>query len=197
MSLAKRVLLACVGALFSAGGAIAQSWGAGVTIGAVNDIEHHFAFEDFKPKDINGSIEFEVQEKVIVRATYGEMRVKGENAGKTVTLAGSGSEITLPDLTNDIRYATIGVSYQFWEGTFTSGIFGGFGGYKIEPRGVPAEIANYRDQRETSLGLHVGVEGGFELIRHLSLMVRLTYHGIRTTSNRSLVNANTGLTYRF
>jgi len=182
--------------LLPAARALAQSWGAGVTIGAVNDIENHFHWEDFKPKDINGSIEFEAQEKVIVRVTYGEMRAKGENAGKTFTLP-SGSDVTLPDLVNDIRYGMVGVSYEFWEGSYSSGIFAGIGGYKIEPRTVEQEIANYRDQRETSFGWHVGVEGGVRVVKHLSLVLRLTCHRILTSSNRTLLTANGGLTFRF
>ncbi len=196
MSLGRKLALFGVAAFLSAAGARAQSWGAGVTIGAVNDVEKHFHWEDFKPKDVNGSLDVEIQEKVILRATFGEMRVKGENAGKTFTLM-SGSEVTLPDLTSDIRYATLGVSYEFWEGTFTSGIFAGIGGYKIVPRDAPEEIANYRDNRETSFGWHAGADGGVQLVKHLSLMVRLTFHRVLTTSGRSLLTANTGLTYRF
>jgi hypothetical protein len=182
--------------LLARASALAQSWGAGVTIGAVNDIEHRFHWEEFKSKDVNGYLEVEIQDKVIVRATLGEMKVKGENAGKTFTLSDS-STIKLPDLINDIRYATVGVSYEFWEGSFTSGLFAGIGGYKIEPRDVPAAIANYRDQRETSFGWHGGVEGGFQLVKHLSLMGRLTFHGILSSSERSLLTANAGLAYRF
>ena len=196
MPLFKKLSLLGLVCSFIGGSALAQSWGAGVTIGAVNDIESHFHWEEFKPKDLNGSLEVEVQEKVILRATVGQMRVKGENAGKTFILP-SGSPVTLPDLINDIRYATLGVSYEFWEGTFTSGIFAGIGGYKVEPRDVPAEIANYRDQRETSFGWHGGAEAGIQLVKHLSLMLRLTYHGVLTTSGRSLLTANAGLTYRF
>ncbi len=196
MSLFKRLVLIGLAAFLPAGGALAQSWGAGVTIGAVNDVEHRFHWDEFKPKDIAGSLELEIEPKVILRATVGQMRVKGENAGKTFTLP-SGSDVTLPDLTNDIRYATLGVSYEFWEGTYTSGAFVGIGGYKIEPRDVPAEIANYRDQRETVFGWHTGVEGGIQLVKHLSLMLRLTYHGVLSTSERSLLSASGGLTFRF
>jgi hypothetical protein len=194
--LSKRFVLIGLTAFLAAGGALAQTWGAGVTIGAVNDIEHHFHWDEFKPKDIAGSLDVEIQPKVIVRLTLGQMRAKGENAGKTFTLP-SGQDVTMPDLTNDIRYGTVGVSYEYWEGTFTSGLFAGIGGYKIEPRDVPPEIANYRDLRETAFGWHVGVDGGFQVVKGLSLLLRLTFHGVLSTSERSLLSAGAGVSYRF
>lgn len=196
MSSSKRFVLMSLAILLPAGRALAQHWGAGVSIGAVNDIEHHFRWNEFKPKDIAGHVEIEIEDKVIVRATVGEMKAKGENAGKTFTLP-SGNDVVLPDLVNDIRYATLGVGYEFWEGTYTSGLFAGIGGYKIEPRDVDPEIANYRDNRETSFGWHAGVEGGVQLVKHLSLLLRVTYHGVLSTSGRSLLSANAGLNYRF
>lgn len=196
MSFSKRFVPMTLAALLFSGAALAQAWGAGVTIGAVNDVEHHFHWNEFKPKDIAGHLELEVEKKVIARVTLGQMRVKGENAGKTFTLP-SGSEVTLPDLTEDIRYATIGVGYEFWEGTYQSGLFAGIGGYKIEPDGVDPEIANYRDNRETAFGWHAGVEGSVQLVKHLSLLLRLTFHGVLSTFERSLLSANAGLTYRF
>jgi hypothetical protein len=197
VSLVKKLALVTLALAVPAGRALAQGWRAGATIGVVNDVENNFAWENFKSKDVNGSIEFEVQDRVIVRATYGEMRVKGDNGGKTVTPPGSSAPTTLPDLTDDISYATLGVSYEFWEGAFMSGLFGGFGGYKVKPREAPPEFASYRDTAETVLGLHIGADAGFEIVKRLSLMVRLTYHAMRTTGNRSILTANTGLTYKF
>ena len=186
-----------IAALLLAAPASAQTFGVGGTIGVVNDIEHHFRWEDFQSKDWNVFLEGEIQKKVIFRVTYGELRVKGENAGTVVTPPGSTDAVTLPDLTNDIRYATAGVSYEFFEGTFTSGLFAGIGGYKIVPRDVPEEIANYRDNRETAFGWHFGVDGGFQVISRLSLIGRLTFHSINSTFGRSLLTANAGVTYRF
>jgi hypothetical protein len=186
-----------IAALLLAAPASAQTLGVGGTIGIVNDIENHFHWEDFNSKDWNILVESEVQPKVIVRVTYGQLRVKGENAGTVVTPPGSTEPVTLPDLTNDVHYATLGVSYEFFEGTYTSGIFAGIGGYKFEPREVPEEIANYRDNRETAFGWHFGVDGGFQIIKHLSLVGRLTFHSINSTFGRSLLTAGAGLTYRF
>ncbi len=193
----RRIGFGLIAALLLAAPASAQTFGVGGTIGVVNDIEHHFHWEDFQSKDWNIFVEAEVQPKVIVRVTYGKLRVKGENAGTVVTPPGSTEPVTLPDLTNDIHYATVGVSYEFFEGTYTSGIFAGIGGYKVEPRDVPEEIANYRDNRETAFGWHFGVDGGFQVIKHLSVIGRLTFHSINSTFGRSLLTANAGVTYRF
>jgi hypothetical protein len=196
VSVSKKLLVVASCAFLFSAGALAQTWGAGVTIGVVNDVEDHFHWDEFKSKDVAGYLEYEVEPKVIVRGTYGEMKVNGENAGKTFTLP-SGESVVMPDLINDIKYGTLGVSYEFFEGTFTSGIFGGIGGYKIEPRQVPEEIANYRDNRETAFGWHIGADGSFQMIRHLSLVMRLTFHGILSTQGRSILAASAGLTYRF
>jgi hypothetical protein len=130
--LSKRVVLAGLAILLAAGSARAQAWGGGATIGIVNDVEHHFHWDEFHSKDITGYLEYEIEKQIVVRATYGQMNVKGENAGQTFTLP-SGEIRTMPDLTEDIRYATLGVSYEFFEGPFTSGMFAGIGGYKIVP----------------------------------------------------------------
>ena len=198
MALSKRTVLIALSASLLGAAARAQTWGAGVTLGAVNDVEHHFRWDEFKPKDVAGYLEFEMEPKVILRGTYGQMRMKGENAGKTFTQPDGSQVGPLPDLTQDVRYATLGVSYEFFEGFYTSGIFAGIGGYKIEPRDVPPEIANYRDNRETAFGWHAGVDGQFQVVtRHLYVTIRLTIHGILSTQGRYPLVAGGGLTYRF
>lgn len=196
MDLSKRTVLAGLALLLVAAGARAQSWGGGATIAIVNDVEHHFHWEDFHSKDIAGYLEYEIERQVVVRATYGQMNVKGENAGQTFTLP-SGEVRTMPDLTEGIKYATIGVSYEFFEGTFTSGMFAGIGGYKIEPDPVPEDIANYRDNRETAFGWHAGADGSWQIVKHLRLVARLTLHGILSTQGRYILSAGGGVTYRF
>src|SRR5262245_13665900 len=99
--LSKRIVLAALALLFVAGGARAQAWGGGATIGVVNDVEHHFHWDEFKSKDITGFLEYEIEQRVVIRATYGQMNVKGENAGQTFTLP-SGEIRTMPDLPEDI-----------------------------------------------------------------------------------------------
>jgi len=203
VSLHKKLGLAGLAFFFVAGPALAQGVGAGATIGLVNDAGvGRFHIDEFKSKDVNLWVDYEVQEKVLVRVTLGSLRVKGSNAGVLVTLP-SGSDVTLPDLTNHIDYATLGVSYLFTESGYTSGLFAGFGGYKIRPDSVAPEIANYRDQRETAFGWHFGAEGGIQIVSRLSFVIRLTYHYIKTEprpraeSGRSILTANGGFGFRF
>jgi hypothetical protein len=198
VSLHKKLRLAGVVVFLGAGPLLAQgSIGVGATIGLVNDVGGRFHVDEFKSKDVNLWADYEVQEKVLVRAMLGTLKVKGANAGKDVTLVEGGPLVTLPDLTEHIDYATIGVSYLFSEGSYTSGIFAGFGGYKVRPDSAPAEVANYRDQRETAFGWHGGVEGGMQIVTRFSFLIRLTYHNIRSESGRSLLTANAGFGYRF
>ena len=198
MSLHKKLRLAGVVVFLVAGPLLAQgSIGVGATIGLVNDVGGRFHVDEFKSKDVNLWADYEVQEKVLVRAMRGTLKVNGANAGKDVTLVAGGPVVTLPDLTEHIDYATIGVSYLFAEGGYTSGLFAGFGGYKVRPDSAPAEVANYRDQRETAFGWHGGVEGGMQIVSRLSFLIRLTYHNIRSESGRSLLTANAGFGYRF
>ena len=198
MVLFKRTFFLAVAALLLAAGARAQTWGVGVNIGAVADIEHHFRLDEFKPKDVNGYIEFALEPDVILRATYGEMRMKGENAGQTFTNPDGSTVGPLPDLTQDVKYTMVDVSYEFSEGFFKSGFFVGIGGYKIEPRPVEPEFANYRDNRETAFGWHAGADGQFQLFaKGLYVTLRLTVHGILSTQGRYPLVAGGGLTYRF
>lgn len=197
MSLVKKLASAGVVVFLSAGSAMAQGVGVGATIGVVNDITDHFHLDEFKAKDVNLWVDYELEPKVLARATFGTLRVHGANAGVEVTPSGSSSSITLPDLADHVDYATAGVSYQFWEGDYTSGIFGGFGGYKIRPDSVDPSIASFSDKRETAFGWHAGVDGSFQIVSRLSLIIRLTYHNIRSSPVRSLVTANAGLGYRF
>jgi hypothetical protein len=198
VSIHKKLGLAVSVAFLAAGTSLAQGTvGIGATIGLVNDVGGRFHVDDFKSKDVNVWADYEVQEKVLVRATLGTLRVKGVNAGKQVTLTSGADAVTLPDLTEHIDYASLGVSYQFSEGGYTSGLFAGFGGYKVRPDSVAAEFANYRDQRETAFGWHGGVEGGIQIVSRLSLVLRLTYHNIRSEAGRSLLTANAGFGYRF
>ena len=197
MSFQKKLGFGVLTGVLIAGSSLAQTLGVGATIGVVNDISHKFEVGEFHPRDYNGWFDWEVQEKVIFRATLGRLEMKGLNAGQVVTPPSSPSSVTLPDLTNHVDYGTLGVSYEFFEGTFTSGLFAGIGGYKIIPDDVDELIANYRDPHETVFGWHAGVDGGVQIFSRLSLMLRVTYHNLRATSTRQLLTANAGLMYRF
>ena len=197
MSLAKKLASAGAAVFLSAGVAMAQSVGVGATIGVVDDVTDRFHLDEFKPKDVNLWVDYELQPQVLVRATFGTLKVHGVNAGQEVTPSGSSTSVVLPGMTDHVDYATVGVTYQFWEGDYTSGLFGGFGGYKVRPDSVDPSIASFSDKRETVFGWHGGAEGSFQIVSHLSLIIRLTFHNIRSAPVRSLITANAGLGYRF
>lgn len=197
MSLQKKLVFGILAGFVVAGPAVAQTFGVGATIGVVNDVSDRFHVDQFEPRDLNAWVDYEVQDRVIVRATVGRLRMKGVNAGRDVTPLFSTNSIILPDLTNTVDYGTIGVSYELAEKGYTGGLFAGLGGYTIRPDAVDPTIAQFRDPRETAFGWHVGVDGGIQVVSRLTLMIRLTYHSIRSSSGRSLVTANAGLAYRF
>lgn len=175
--------------------AFAEDWAIGASLGVVNDIERSFRLDDFHPRDGNVWLDFRLEDRVILRGTFGSMKVNGDNAGRTAVVGGN--EVILPDLRTRIDYTTVGVSYQFWEGDYASGIFGGIGGYKVNPDPSPQDITNFRDRNETVLGWHFGVDGDLRLVSRLSIVGRLTYHYIVSDSKRSLLSANAGAVFRF
>lgn len=178
-----------------AGSCLAQSWGVGASIGIVDDVTKRVHLDEFKSKDVNIWADYKVEEKVLTRVTFGTLETKGVNAGATATI--NGVSRTLPDLNDKIDYITAGASYEFWEGYYTSGLFAGIGGYKIRPEAVEAGLEGFRDQRETSFGWHLGVDGSFRIVSRLAIGARLTYHQIRATATKSVITANAGLSYRF
>jgi hypothetical protein len=105
--------------------------------------------------------------------------------------------VVLPDLKVGIDYLTIGTSYQFWEGDYTSGIFGGIGGYEVDPDRVEAGLEGFRDSKETVLGFHIGIDGSLRVISHLSIVGRITLHKVFSDTNRYLLTANAGAAFRF
>ena len=197
MSLHKKLGLAAVSAFLVAGPSLAQGVGVGASFGVVNDVGGEFHIDEFNKTDANFWVDYEVEEKTLVRLMLGTLHTKGSNAGKDVISPVTGATITLPDLTQHIDYATLGVSYQVFEMGFKSGLFAGFGAYRVRPESAPEEIANFRDQRETVLGFYGGVEGSFRVVSRLSFQMRLTYHNIRSESGRSLLTADAGFGWRF
>jgi hypothetical protein len=195
VAVSAKVRLLLLGMILSGATASAQDWTVGATIGLVNDIEDRFRLDEFDPTDANGWVDFELEEKVLLRGTVGRMKTQGDNAGRVFPIGGS--PVVLPDLDVRIDYATIGVSYQFWEGDYTSGVFGGIGGYKVNPEPASEELANFRDFHETVFGWHLGLDGDLRIFSRLSLVGRLTYHKIRSETGRSLLTANMGAAFRF
>ena len=59
----------------------------------------------------------------------------------------------LPELEESVRYGIVSVSYLFWEGYFTSGLFAGIGGYGMRPDPVPARSRALRRPERDGLRL--------------------------------------------
>jgi hypothetical protein len=189
------VLLAGAGFLTAALPLAAQDWGVGASLGLVNDVERRFRLDEFDPRDATAWVDFRLEEQVILRGTFGSLKTSGDNAGRVVEI--EGADVVLPQLEVRIDYATVGASYQFWEGDYTSGIFGGIGGYKVNPEPTPEDIADLRDFHETVFGWHLGLDGDVRVLARLSLVGRITFHKIRSESGRSLLTANAGAVFRF
>lgn len=174
-----------------------EDWGVGATVGLVNDIEEDFHLDAFDTDDVNAWVEFRLDEQVVVRGTIGSLKVPGENAGLLAEVIPGAELVRLPDLETRMDYVTVGASYQFWEGDYTSGLFGGIGGYRVDPDPAPAGIADFRDPRETAFGWHLGVDADLRVLSRLSFVARLTYHRVESEFGRSLLAANAGAVFRF
>lgn len=195
MSILRKLRLVLVLIAVSAAPALAQDWGVGASIGLVNDVEHRIRLDGFDPRENSAWIDFKLEDRVLLRGTLGSMRTKGSKAGSAAVI--DGSVVTLPDLKVRINYVDVSVSYQFWEGDFTSGFFGGIGGYRIDPDAVDPEIADSRDPKETVFGFHAGIDGDLRVISRLSIVGRLTFHKLFSDVNRSLLTASVGAAFRF
>jgi hypothetical protein len=157
-------LTACFG--LAAACVFAQDWSVGAAWGGVNDIERTFRLEGFHARDISAWVDYRLESHVLLRASYVNIKTTGDNT---------------PDLKVGMDAATLGVSYTFFEGFYTSGMFGGIGGYRIRP------------EAETAFGFHVGVDGDFRIAKPVSVILRLTFHGILSQSRRTLLVAAAGI----
>ena len=192
----KRFILFGAGVLLTCAAARAQGWGVGASAGLVNNIDSRFQLDEFRSQDVNAWVQYEIEEKVVLRGMFGSLRSSGSQAGTTPSIPGSPTA-PLPDLTNRINYGTLGVSYDFWEGTYTSGLFAGIGGYRIKPEAVEPALVGFQDVRETVFGWHVGADAAFQVASRLSVLARLTVHKIKSAEGHSILTANAGLVYRF
>lgn len=170
----------------------AQSFGVGASVGLVNDLSRDFSFQK---SEVTGWIDYTMEKNVVLRGTYGSMRTQQYNSEAVVTTP-DGTE-TLPEFKERINYGTVGVSYLFWEGFYTSGIFAGIGVYGIRPDTLPPDIAQYQDEDETVFGWHAGVDGEFRVMKNLAIVLRLTYHNFSAHPHREFLNADGGLVVRF
>ena len=182
-------------ALAATSAARAQSWGVGAQAGVVSDIGHNFHLDTFHNADYAAWVEYRLEDRVQLRGTFGSLKIPGARSGETIS--SGGSTVTLPEFKTRMDYVTVGTSYEFWEGDYTSGIFGGIGGYKVRPQSIPPEFQSYADPSETAFGFHFGADASFRLVSRLSLVLRLTYHNVRADSVRDILSAGGGLIYRF
>ena len=173
----------------------AQDWAVGATYGTLADLERSFRLDNFHPRDVSAWVDFRIEPHTLLRASYVDIRAKGDNAGHLASVINGQPPAPLPDLKVGISAVTLGVSYQFVEGFYTSGIFAGVGAYRIRPDLTTPEFAPFVDARETALGLHVGVEGDFKIVKRLSLVGRITLHYIRSDTRRSLLSAAAGAVF--
>lgn len=174
----------------------AQSFGVGGSAGIVNDVDPYSeAFQGFKWGEATGWFEYRMEKYTVLRLTYGSMWTQ-QSASQSVVPTSEG-DVTLPKLDENIQYGIVSVDYLFWEGFFTSGLFGGVGWYGIRPDPVPPGVEAYADEHENVFGWHAGVDGDFQVMRQLSVVLRFTYHNIAAHPHRQFVNADGGVVFRF
>jgi hypothetical protein len=188
------LLLCAVGASLAAA-AGAQTFGIGGSAGIVNDVDGDVEFSGFKWGDANGWFEYKLEKLAAFRATYGSMWTQQSKSESTVTTPGG--PVTLPELKENVRYGIVSVSYLFWEGFFTSGLFAGIGGYGMRPGDVPVDLEPYADREETVFGWHAGVDGEFQVTRQVGVVLRFTYHNVSAHPHRQFVTADGGAVFRF
>jgi len=190
-----RVLLLGLVAIGAARAICAQQFGVGATYGWYNDIEKTFQLGNFRSPAWEGWLETRLDQNISLRLAYGNMHVPGDNVGQVV--GPPESPLVMPDYRDRIQYVSLSVTYLFWEGPFTSGIFGGIGGYSIRPDSISPEFDPFRDARERVFGFNAGVDGSLRVARQISIVGRLTYHGILSQTKRSLLVASAGAEFRF
>lgn len=171
--------------------AAAQTFGIGASLGWANDTGNDFGF---RHGDVNGWIDYRFEEHALLRLTYGSMRTQ-QSGGATIEVpVGDTSETR--ELKERVNYYTLGVSYLFSEGFFTSGLFAGLGGYQIRPDALPVGFVG-PDVKETAFGWHVGSEAIFRVVRNLGLVARATYHNVSAHPHRQFLTLNAGVVARF
>lgn len=191
----KTILAGAIAWAALAAAARAQSFGVGGSVGLVNDISVDPQFDKFNHSEVTGWIDYRFEKNSLLRVTYGSMRTKQTHSEATVDTPDG--PLAVPRIKERVGYVTIGASYLFSEGFFTSGLFGGIGGYGIHPDTVPPPYDVVADRKETVFGWHFGSEAIFRAYKNVSIALRLTYHNVAAHPHRQFVNADTGLVVRF
>lgn len=173
-----------------------SSFGLGASYGAVNGVDDSFSLDGFHPSVVTGWFDYRMEKATLLRMTYGSMWTAGSNSGQTITTPGG--SVTMPGYKDRINYLTVDVSYQLFQGFFTSGLFAGIGGYQVKPQLVAPEFAPYQDVNEKSFGFNGGVDGEFRVTANFAVVLRLTYHNISADpTRRQFFNAELGFVGRF
>lgn len=175
--------------------AFAQEWSVGAAYGTVNDVKRTFRLDNFHPRDVSAWIDYTLEPTVLLRASYVNIQTTGDNADRLLSVTSGQPPVLMPHFKVGIDAVTVAVEYTFFEGFYTSGIFAGLGGYRIRPAAA-ADFAEFQDRRETVFGFHGGIDGNFRIHKHVSVVARLTFHGILSQSKRSLLSASAGLAIR-
>jgi hypothetical protein len=191
----KRDLFLFVMALSLGSPTLAQQFGIGATYGWVNDVTHEWALDNFHPRDWETWFDARLEDNVLTRASFGSISTAGANVGSSAIV--SGSPVTIPYYKTDIGYVTLDASYVFRVGPFNSGLFGGIGGYRINPDPISASLDTVTEPEETVFGWNVGVDGDLHLYRGLAAVGRVTFHGILSENRRYLLVTSIGAVYRF
>jgi len=173
-----------------------QPFGVGAAVASVNSVNHGFELNRFKTVDWSVWAQHEIEESVELRATVGSLKVRGVNGGQSKTLA-DGSTVILPELEDRIRYGLVSASYSFQEHGWASSFFAGLGVYGIDPESADPSVANFRDEKETVWGVHVGLDADVRIWRGISVLGRVTFHVPQTRPQRRILTAGAGLLYRF
>ncbi|MEP6993586.1 MAG: outer membrane beta-barrel protein [Acidobacteriota bacterium] len=166
--------------------ASAQNFGVGVSGGWVNDVGQDFHLNNFNPSEVTGWADYRFEDNALLRFTCGSMRTQVSDRG---TVAVPGEEDR--ESKERIQYYTLGVTYLFSEGFFTSGLLGGIGGYHVKPDAPGPDVT------ETAFGWHLGTEAIFKVYKNFGVVARLTYHNVSAHPHRQFVNLDAGVLARF
>lgn len=193
----KKALLVSTAIAALAPPARAQSFGLGGSVGLVNNVGNGVT-DGFKHSEVTGWVDFQFEKAALLRLTFGSMRTQQTNAGQTVSTPDGGLLAVPAQFKERINYGTVGVSYLWFEGFFTSGLIGGIGAYHFIPDTLPPEYAAYGDQKGTYFGFHLGTEAIFHVFKNTFIVGRLTYHQILAQpKTRQFLNADVGAEFRF
>jgi hypothetical protein len=93
----------------------------------------------------------------------------------------------------ELKFANIAGEYRFDQGYYDFGMYLGLGGYKIDGDPVPGAA-----DAQTAIGIVFGINGDFDLTRHLAITAGASAHYIFFDKRSNLyANALAGVAFRF